>query len=70
MEPPGWALLCGVSLFAFIHILIGPTIGYLSDLTAPAWLAALGVFAAFGVFTVLFWGWFRFRPSPVTETAE
>ena len=66
----GWALLCGVSLFAFIHILIGPTVGYLSDLTAPAWLAALGVFAAFGVFTILFWGWFRFRPSPSAEGAE
>ncbi len=62
-----WALMCGVSLFAFIHILVGPTSGYLSDLTAPAWLAAMGIFAAFGVFTILFWAWFRFRPSPVTE---
>jgi hypothetical protein len=63
----GWALLCGASLFAFIHILVGPTVGYLSDLTAPAWLAAMGIFAAFGVFTVLFWAWFRFRPSPSTS---
>jgi hypothetical protein len=62
-----WALLFGASLFAFFHILIGPTSGYLSELSAPAWLAALGVFAAFGVFTILFWAWFRFRPSPVTE---
>jgi hypothetical protein len=62
-----WAVLFGVSLFAFFHILIGPTSGYLSTLTAPAWLAALGVFAAFGVFTVLFWAWFRFRPSPDAE---
>ena len=58
-----WALLFGVSLFAFFHILIGPTSGYLTSLTAPAWLAALGVFAAFGAFTVLFWAWFRFRPA-------
>lgn len=65
-----WALLCGASLFAFIHILVGPTSGYLSGLAAPAWLAALGIFAAFGVFTILFWGWFRFRPSPVAEGAE
>ena len=65
-----WALLNGASLFAFIHILIGPSVGYLSDLGAPAWLAAMGIFAAFGVFTILFWGWFRFRPSPVTEGAE
>ena len=66
---PVWALLTGASMFGFIHILIGPTSGYLSDLVAPAWLAALGIFAAFGVFTVLFWGWFRFRPSPV-EVSE
>jgi hypothetical protein len=63
-----WAVLFGASLFAFFHILIGPTSGYLSSLTAPAWLAALGVFAAFGAFTVLFWAWFRFRPSPVEES--
>lgn len=41
--------------------------GDLSNLTAPAWLAAMGVFGAFGAFTVLFWAWFRFRPSPVAE---
>ena len=64
---PIWALLFGTSLFAFFHILVGPSSGYLSDLTAPAWLAALGFFAAFGAFTVLFWAWFRFRPAPVVE---
>jgi hypothetical protein len=63
-----WAVLFGASLFAFFHLLIGPTSGYLSNLTGPAWLAALGVFAAFGIFTVLFWAWFRFRPSPAAES--
>lgn len=62
-----WAVLFGASLFAFFHVLIGPTSGYLADLTAPAWLAALGVFAAFGAFTVLFWAWFRFRPAPTAD---
>jgi hypothetical protein len=62
-----WAVLFGASLFAFFHLLIGPTSGYLSNLTGPAWLAALGVFAAFGIFTILFWAWFRFRPSPAPE---
>ena len=61
-----WAALFGASLFAFFHILIGPTSGYLSQLSYRGWLAAMGVFAAFGAFTVLFWAWFRFRPSPVT----
>jgi hypothetical protein len=64
---PIWAVLFGVSVFAFFQILIGPTSGYLADLSFGAWLAALGVFLAFGVITILFWGWFRFRPSPVEE---
>jgi hypothetical protein len=64
---PAWALLAGASIFGFIHILVGPTSGYLADLTSPAWIAAMGVFAAFGIVTVLFWGWFRLRPSPETE---
>jgi len=59
--------LFGASLFAFFHLLIGPTSGYLSQLSYQGWLAAMGVFAAFGAFTVLFWAWFRFRPSPATE---
>ena len=59
-----WVILCGASLFAFFHILVGPTTGYLSTLSAPAWITAMGVFAAFGAFTVAFWAWFRFRPAP------
>ena len=62
-----WAALFGASLFAFFHILIGPTSGYLSQFSYQGWLAAMGVFAAFGAFTVLFWAWFRFRPSPAAE---
>ena len=62
-----WGALLFASLFGFFHILIGPTSGYLSDLTGPGWLAAIGIFAAFGAFTVLFWAWFRFRPTPVAD---
>jgi hypothetical protein len=62
-----WAALFGASLFGFFHILIGPTSGYLSNLSPPAWLAALGVFAAFGAFTGLYWAWFRFRPAPAAD---
>jgi hypothetical protein len=61
---PAWAVLFGLGVFAFLHVLIGPTTGYLADLHPAAWLAALGVFAAFGAFSLLFWAWFRFRPAP------
>ena len=61
-----WAILLGFSMFAFIHILIGPTSGYITDLSKPGWLAAMAVFAVFGALTVLFWAWFRFRPTQET----
>jgi hypothetical protein len=62
----GWGLLFGLSVFGFIHILIGPSSGYVSQLSPQAFIAALGVFAAFGALSILTWGYFRFRP----ETAE
>jgi hypothetical protein len=61
---PAWAGLFGLGLFAFMQVLIGPSSGYLAELEPAAWLAALGVFAAFGIFSLLFWSWFRFRPGP------
>ena len=57
-----WAVLFGISVFAFVHLLVGPNTGYLAELTPAALVAALGAFAAFGAFSVLFWGYFRFRP--------
>ena len=66
-----WAVLWAASLFAFFHILIGPTSGYVSELTPQAFLAALSVFAAFGALSIGTWLYFRFRhPPPVGGTAE
>jgi hypothetical protein len=56
-----WALLFGLSVFAFLHILIGPTSGYVSELSPQAFIAALGVFAAFGALSIATWLYFRFR---------
>ena len=63
-----WALLFGLSAFLFIHLLVGPHTGYLSQLSPAAIAAALGAFAAFGAFSVLFWAYFRFRPARVTAS--
>jgi hypothetical protein len=61
----GWAVLFGISVFAFIHILVGPMSGYVSELSPAAFFAALGVFAAFGALSILTWLYFRFRrPEP------
>jgi hypothetical protein len=66
----GWALLFGLSVFAFIHILIGPTSGYVSSLSPQAFVAALGVFAGFGALSIATWGYFRFRPASAAEVLE
>jgi hypothetical protein len=61
----GWAVLFAVSVFAFVHILIGPTSGYVSELSPGAFIAALGVFAAFGALSIGTWLYFRLRrPEP------
>jgi len=68
----GWAVLFALSVFGFIHILIGPTSGYVSDLSPAAFVAALGVFAAFGALSIGTWLYFRFRrpePEPEPEPA-
>jgi hypothetical protein len=64
----GWAFLFGLSAFAFIHILIGPTSGYVSELSPQAFFAGLGVFAAFGALSIGTWAYFRFRrPTGAAE---
>ena len=65
---PVWAVLWAVSLFAFFHILIGPTSGYVSELSPQGFVAALGVFAAFGVLSVATWLYFRVRTARVAAT--
>ena len=67
---PAWAILWGVSLFAFLHILIGPMSGYVAELSPQAFLAGLGVFAAFGALSIGTWLFFRFRHPPIAEAAE
>jgi len=65
----GWAILFGLSVFAFVYLLIGPNSGYLSELSSAGLVAAAGVFVAFGLFSILFWGYFRFRPARVSVAA-
>jgi hypothetical protein len=65
-----WALLLGLSMFAFVHLIVGPSVGYVSELSPSAFMAALGVFAAFGAVSILTWGYFRFRPQTIADSLE
>ena len=64
-----WALLLGVSLFAFIHILLRPGSGYVGQSSTGSALAVALLFVGFGLVSVIFWGYFRLRrPRPGLST--
>ena len=56
-----WALLLGIGAFAFFHILINPASGYLADTSRTPLLTTIALLVGFGLVSVAFWGWFRFR---------
>lgn len=58
-----WATLWAVSLFGFVHVLIGPASGYVAELSVEGFVAALGVFAAVGAVSIATWLYFRLRPA-------
>jgi hypothetical protein len=58
-----WAVLFGLGVFAFVHVLIGPQSGYLAEFAPSGIVAALAVFVGFGALSFAVWGYFRFRPA-------
>ncbi|MBA2275635.1 MAG: hypothetical protein H0W00_02905 [Chloroflexi bacterium] len=65
-----WAALLGIGVLGFLHILIGPSSGYLADTTRSSFLTVVGLLIAFGLASVAFWAWFRFRPEPPSLPAS
>ena len=57
-----WAVLFGLGVFAFAHVLLNPSTGYLSDTTRTSFVTAVALLIGFAIGSVLFWAWFRFRP--------
>jgi hypothetical protein len=56
-----WALLYGVTLLAFVHILLRPSTGYVSNTSVSPPIVVIGLFVGFAAFSFAFWGYFRFR---------
>ena len=62
-----WAILFLAAAFTFVHILLTPTSGYLGSTRTSPLFAAVILFVSFGVFSVAFWAYFRYRPERITE---
>jgi hypothetical protein len=62
-----WAVLIGLGGFGFVQVLLNPTgggVGYLTDPSKTSFFTMVVLLIVFALVSVLFWGWFRFRPDP------
>ena len=59
-----WGVLMTVVTYVFVHVLLMPESGYLGRSTTASVTTTIALFAAFAVVSVLFWGYFRWRPTP------
>jgi hypothetical protein len=69
-----WAVLFGASAFLFVWVLLQPNVGYLGSTRKSPLLPAVILFVVFGLVSVAFWAYFRFRnrppePGDAVETA-
>jgi hypothetical protein len=58
-----WAGLYGLTLLAFVHILLRPSTGYVSNTSVSPPYVVVGLFVAFALFSFGFWGYFRLRSA-------
>ena len=61
---PAWCALAVVISFLFVHVLLRPDSGYLGRSPTASVAVTVGLFFAFGLASVLFWAYFRWRPDP------
>ncbi len=62
---PVWVALIALGLFGFAHVLLNPSAGYLADTTRTSFFTLVLLLIGFGLASVLFWAYFRFRPKRV-----
>jgi hypothetical protein len=65
-----WAALYAAALFAFVHILLRPSTGYVADTSRSPTVVVVGLFVAFGLFSFTFWAYFQYRSPRRAEPAE
>ena len=60
---PAWAALFFLGVFATVHVLLRPGSGYVGSTSDPVRFSVMLLFALFGIGSVAFWAYFRFRPQ-------
>jgi hypothetical protein len=62
-----WVALFASGVFAFVHILLQPSSGYVGHTQAGQKWVVIALFVGFGIFSIAFWAYFRFRPARTLE---
>lgn len=58
-----WAVLIGATFFLFVHLLLHPQNGFGAANHPTPLFTWLALFVVFGLVSVLFWAYFRYRPT-------
>jgi hypothetical protein len=58
-----WSLPYAIGLFAFVWIILNPKNGFAKATDQAGFVTAAALFIGFGLVSVLFWAYFRFRPT-------
>ena len=67
---PVWAALLLAGAFAFCHVLLNPSSGYLADSTRTPFITTVILLVGFAVVSVLFWWYFRRREARLPRQEE
>ena len=65
-----WSALYGIGLFEFVQILNNPATHMKADPPLPPASTSIGLFLGFGLASIAFWAYFRFRRVPGPTAAE
>jgi alpha-tubulin suppressor-like RCC1 family protein len=69
-NPWAWGGLLVISGVGFWHVLVNPTSGYLADSSRTPLLTIVGLLVFFGLGSIVFWAYFRFRRLPAGASAR
>ena len=65
-----WGLLFGAAVAGFLLILVNPASGYLADSSRTPMLTIVALLLFFGIGSLAFWAYFRFRRPPEVASAS
>ncbi len=66
----GWLLIYGLGMSLFVYTLIHPGQNFYGTSDKTTFRAVLTLFIGFGLFSLLFWGYFRYRPARLRPEAQ